>query len=342
MPSAAPNTVSLPDGVEIFRAGRHTDDEGNVHEFTEADVRRTAAVYDPAKREAPLTVGHPEHNLPAYGWVKSLSVNEAGRLVMSTHQVLPQFAEMVRGGSFKKRSTSFYPPDHPNNPTPGAWYPRHVAFLGAQPPAIHGLADINFSEGEAKGLVQFSEATPPNPNPSQEQTAMNEDELKQKLADSEKATADERAAREKAERERDEANGRATNFAEQQRKDRNARFTSFAEAQVKEGRLLPADQPMVVATLEVLADAKPVSFSEGNTTRSESPSEWLQKLISNATPVVSFGEFAPGRVGADLGAGSAKGKSDAEIDKAAQEYARKNKVSYAEAARAVTAFTTAT
>ena len=337
MPKPAP-TVALPEGVEIFRAGRHIDDAGNVHDFSEADVQRMAEVYDPAKREAPLTVGHPEHNLPAYGWVKGLRA-EAGRLLMDTHQVEPQFAEMVRAGRFKKRSASFYPPGHPNNPASGAWYLRHVANLGAQPPAIAGLADIQFSEGEAAGLVQFSEATPSTTQPSQEQDDMSQ-ELQDKLDAANKLAADEKAAREKAERERDDANTRATNFAEQQKKDRTASFTSFAEAQVKAGRLLPADQAMVVATQEALASAEAVSFSEGNTTRTVTPLEWLQGLISNAKPIVSFGEFAPGRSGSDVAdPGAAKGKSDAEIDKAAQAYAREHKVNYAEAVRAVVGFT---
>lgn len=333
-------TVALPEGIEIFRAGRHTDDAGNVHNFSEADVRRTVEVYDPSQREAPLTVGHPEHNLPAYGWVKSLGVNATGRLVMNTHRVLPQFAEMVEQRSFPKRSASFYPPDHPNNPAPGAWYLRHVGFLGAQPPAISGLADIKFSEGEAEGLVQFSEAISSTNQPSQEQDNMSK-ELQDKLDAAQRERDEEKSKRETAERERDEANTRATSFAEQQKKDRTASFTSFAEAQVQAGRLLPADKAMTVATLEALADSKAVSFSEGNTTRTESPLEWLKGLLSNAKPLVSFGEFAPGRTGADgAQAGAAKGKSDDEIDKAAHAYAREHKVSYAEAARAVTSFTT--
>lgn len=337
MPKTA-STVALPEGVEIFRAGRHTDDSGTTHEFSEADVRRMAEVYDPAQREAPLTVGHPEHNLPAYGYVQSLGVNAAGRLAMNTHQVLPQFAEMVRAGSFKKRSASFYPPNHPNNPAKGAWYLRHVAFLGAQPPAIAGLADIQFSEGEATGLVQFSEATPSTHQPTQEQDDMSK-ELQEQLEAAQRERDQEKAAREKAERERDEAKNQATSFAEQQKKDRHAAFVSFAEVQVQAGKLLPKDKDMAVATLVALADAEPVSFSEGDATRKVAPAQWLQGLISGAKPVVSFGEFAPGGGGEGTQAGAAKGKSDAEIHKAAEAYMREKNVSYAEAVSHVVSFT---
>ncbi|MBP8147117.1 MAG: hypothetical protein KAX94_03235, partial [Acidovorax sp.] len=133
---ATAGAAALPEGIEIFRAGRHTDDAGRVHEFSEADLDGMAASYSPQLREAPLCVGHPQDNLPAYGWVKSVGRNAQGVLTIATHSVEPQFAEMVAARRFPKRSASFYPPNSPNNPTPGKWYLRHVAFLGAQPPAI--------------------------------------------------------------------------------------------------------------------------------------------------------------------------------------------------------------
>ena len=47
-------------------------------------------------------------------------------------------------------------------------------------------------------------------------------------------------------------------------------------------------------------------------------------------------EFAPGGSAAQVQPGTAKGKSDAEIDKAAKTYMRQHKVDYAEALSAVT------
>ena len=38
----------LPDGIEIFRAGRHLDDAGVAHHFSEADLDGMAASYSPA------------------------------------------------------------------------------------------------------------------------------------------------------------------------------------------------------------------------------------------------------------------------------------------------------
>ena len=178
-------------------------------------------------------------------------------------------------------------------------------------------------------------------------------ELQDKL---DKATADLRA--EKAARATAEANAatatqaatdakaQATSFAEKARTDRKAGFVSFAEAQVKAGTLLPKDKDMAVATLEQLADAAPVQFSEGSgsaaVTRTVSHAQWLQDLIAQAKPAVSFGEFAPGNT-TQVQPGAARGKTDAEIDQAAQAYMRQHKVNYAEALTSVTSsFTSAT
>ncbi|MDP3652426.1 MAG: hypothetical protein Q8R67_12160 [Rhodoferax sp.] len=324
-------TVSLPPQIEIFRAGRHTDDSGTVHNFSAADVSGMVASYDPALREAPLTVGHPEHNLPAYGWVKGLAVNGTGTLVMDTHQVQPQFAEMVDAKLFKKRSASFYPPNHPNNPKPGAWYLRHVAFLGAQPPAIAGLAD--FAEGDATDTVSFSE-----PLFNQEHIRMSK-ELQDQLAASQAQAAIADAARTKAEGEATEAKAKLAEFAESARRAQVASFTSFCEAQIKTGCLLPKEKDAAVAVMTTLADAKEVSFSEAGSTKTVSAVDWLKDLIARAKPVVSFGEHAAGP-GGNLQA--TKEMSDAEVDRLTRQYMVANKVSsYAEALTAVTAsFTT--
>lgn len=337
-PALIKPAAALPDGIEIFRAGRHIDDAGGIHEFSQADIAGMVASYDPALREAPLTVGHPASNLPAYGWVASLNRTANGRLAMDTRAVEPQFAEMVREQRFPKRSASFYPPSHPNNPKPGGWYLRHVAFLGAQPPAIAGLKDIQFAEADNAGTVNFSEAPAPTPTTPPPQKDTMDKEMQAQLDAANKATADANAALQASQAATKEATAKLASFAEAAKVQRTAGHVSFAEGEVKAGRLLPKDQGAAVAVLDLLADSQPVEFSEGNTTQKVTPVEWLKGLIASAKPVVSFGEHAPG-TGYQPGAGSAKGKTDAEIDTAAKAYARQNKVSYAEGLSAVTSFT---
>ncbi len=146
--------------MQIFRAGTHIDSRGQTLTITAADLAATAAAYDPALHEAPLVIGHPALDDPAYGWVESLSATGDGALEAAPRQVDPAFAELVEAGRYKKISASFYRPDAVTNPAPGAFYLRHVGFLGAQPPAVKGLRPVQFASAADDGLVtiEFSDS----------------------------------------------------------------------------------------------------------------------------------------------------------------------------------------
>lgn len=148
-------TMSTPH-LHIFRPGRQTASDGRALTFSAADLATAAAAYDPALHEAPVVVGHPAADAPAYGWVRGLSADAEG-LHAALDQVDPAFAELVRAGRYKHVSASFYMPSSPANPVPGAYYLRHVGFLGAQPPAVKGLRPVQFAEREP-GIVEFSDA----------------------------------------------------------------------------------------------------------------------------------------------------------------------------------------
>lgn len=163
-PTTAPLTAQgKPESAKplhIFRAGRHTAMSGARLAFSESDLAASAAAYDPALHEAPLVIGHPKHDMPAYGWVKAVSFSDGDEfkdasLFAVPAQVNADFADMVAAGAFKKISASFYPPNAPSNPVPGVYYLRHVGFLGAQPPAIKGLAQVAFADNN--DCVTFSE-----------------------------------------------------------------------------------------------------------------------------------------------------------------------------------------
>jgi hypothetical protein len=139
---------------QLFRTGTHTAASGSTLTFSEDQLKAAVAAYDPALHEAPIVVGHPKDNAPAFGWIKSLDFAD-GVVTANPDQINADFAELVKGGSYKKRSASWYLPDAPNNPRPGTLYLRHVAFLGAQPPAIKGLKDVSFSDAE-EGVIEFS------------------------------------------------------------------------------------------------------------------------------------------------------------------------------------------
>lgn len=147
-------TATLP----ILPAGRHTALDGRPVEFTEAILQEIVETYDPALHEAPLVIGHPKLNGPAYGWAKSLEMRD-GMLYAEPHQVVPEFAEAANRKMYKKRSASVYLPDSPGNPVPGKHYLRHIGFLGAMPPAIKGIPDtaMEFAEDDGALALEFAE-----------------------------------------------------------------------------------------------------------------------------------------------------------------------------------------
>jgi len=144
--------------INIFKSGTHRDSNGTTMDFSESKLAAAVSAYDPAIHEAPIVIGHPKGDNPAYGWIKSLEFNEAdNKLFAEPHQLNADFEEMVANHAFKKVSASWYLPEHPANPVPGSLYLRHVGFLGAQPPAIKGLDAINFEEADSM-IVEFEES----------------------------------------------------------------------------------------------------------------------------------------------------------------------------------------
>jgi hypothetical protein len=142
--------------IEIFSAGKHTDNRGREHQMNADFLERVVTNFNPAVHEPPAVVGHPKTNAPAYGWAKELRVRD-GKLEARLGEVDPAFEGMVKDGRFKKRSASFYidAEDAPGGKSPQL---RHVGFLGAEPPAVKGLRGIDFSDfSDGDKAVTFDE-----------------------------------------------------------------------------------------------------------------------------------------------------------------------------------------
>jgi hypothetical protein len=139
--------------LEIFKPGKHTASNGQQIDFSEADLLASAKAYNPELYDAPLVIGHPKHDDPAYGWVAEVQM-QGGSYQAIPRQVDPQFQEWVSEGRYKKISASFYAPDSPQNPVPGVYYLRHVGFLGAMPPSVKGMKPVSFAAAE-EGVIEF-------------------------------------------------------------------------------------------------------------------------------------------------------------------------------------------
>ncbi|MBI4740730.1 MAG: hypothetical protein HY777_04035 [Betaproteobacteria bacterium] len=143
---------------QIFRTGTFTAMNGLTREYSEEDVNLMAAAYKPEIRPAPLVLGHPKDQdaEPHMGRVESLIFKNNVLFALATFA--DSLVDLIRAGSYRHVSAAFSLPDSPDNPTPGAFYLRHVAFLGAMPPAVKGLVPPSFSDGS--GLVSFSSEIP--------------------------------------------------------------------------------------------------------------------------------------------------------------------------------------
>ena len=146
--------------LHIFKAGSYVALSGDVVEFSDADLAEAAQSYDPALLRAPLVIGHPKLDAPAYGWVESAQASK-GYLFATpeTGTVNQDFAEMVENKLYRAISASFYGRNAPGNPTPGKLYLKHVGFLGATPPAVKGLPEpqvVSFA-GSQEGVLAFGE-----------------------------------------------------------------------------------------------------------------------------------------------------------------------------------------
>jgi len=141
--------------IAIFRAGTHRDLHGRDIKFTAEDLAAIAASYDTSK-PAPLVLGHPKTDDPAYGWAAGLTVGEDGLLYAALDQVDASLAADVRAGRYRNVSASLWQPDHPSNPKPGSWYLRHIGLLGAASPAVSGLPPVNLASDAGVACFEFS------------------------------------------------------------------------------------------------------------------------------------------------------------------------------------------
>ena len=134
--------------IEVFKSGTHTDADGDTREWTTSDLDKIADLYNnqPAadRHEAPVVIGHPQDNSPAYGWVESLK-RDGDVLLAKIKDLSSEFVNWVEKGIYKKRSISLYP----------NLLLRHIGFLGGVPPAVKGLADPVFAEEKDNKATEY-------------------------------------------------------------------------------------------------------------------------------------------------------------------------------------------
>jgi len=133
--------------LPIFKSGTHKDSKGREKTWTESDLDKIVTTYNSQKdHEAPVVIGHPTTDAPAWGWVESLK-RQGKILVAKLKDLAPELVDWVKQGRYKKVSASFYP----------NLLLKHAGFLGAAPPAVKGLPAAQFTASDDDMTYEFSD-----------------------------------------------------------------------------------------------------------------------------------------------------------------------------------------
>jgi hypothetical protein len=217
-------------------------------------------------------IGHPKSNAPAYGWIEKLK-RVGDTLYALPKQLAQEFIEMVNKGLFKKRSISLYPD--------GTL--RHVGFLGATPPAVKGLPDVEFSDEFStleieQELQDYQEADQPTIDELKQYIAQLEGELvtKNEMLNNLQATID--ALKQENEKLKNQ-------IIELMQQVQTKNFEEKVQKLISEGKLLPKLVPQVKKMYEVL-QSKTMDFEEGEALNS------FYEFLENLPKVIQFDEVA--------------------------------------------------
>lgn len=222
---------------------------------TAEDIAAAAAAYDPATYRAPVVIGHPETDLPAWGWILGAEARPDGLWLEA--DLTPEMADLVRERRYGAVSLALWPPESPGNPSPGAWGIKHLGFLGAVPPAVKGLARVQLAEGDAVSITLADRPTQvlksaPGALPGSTSTET-------LMPDAATTTDIQLAERERQLTEREQR------LAEHERTVRRAQYSAELEPHIAATRVLAAERDELVELMERLAACDPVTLAEGAT-----------------------------------------------------------------------------
>lgn len=336
-----PNT-SITARIEVFRSGTFTPMQGAALNYSAADLKAVADNYDYETAPAPIVVGHPNIDAPAYGWVKSFDYDASeDRLFANLIDINPEFAAEVKKGSYKKVSLSFFRPDNVANPVPDTWYPKHVGFLGGAAPAVSGLKNVQFAAEandpvfavdfgergfeETASLLQmirefiiekFGREEADKALPAYRIEWLGEMTIEKPHVSYAAPTPSQKQQEQKVPKPDDAAfaardadlKAREQRLADREKQIAHDDNVSFAEGLVTEGKLIAASKDKLVTLLNALPAETSVSFAAGEP--AVSVAQGIRDFLSDQPKIVNFGAHDLGKGPGDAKGGDAAFASD--------------------------------
>ncbi len=145
--------MSALDGwIDVFRAGTHRDSAGRERTWSAGDLDAIVSAHERGD-PAPVVVGHPQMNAPAWGWIDALR-RTGDRLQAKLRDLDPAFREAVEAGRYAGRSVALQDGGD-------GFRLQHLGFLGGAAPAVSGLAPTRFS-GAPTHTYSFAAPGPEN------------------------------------------------------------------------------------------------------------------------------------------------------------------------------------
>ena len=275
-------------GVELLKPGTW-----NGQAYTKADIAEIAANFATAGFSPPVKLGHntdqEKDGAPAYGWVDKLHYDpETGVITADLREVPEKLAEAIKAGAYRAVSAEIYARMRDGAGKIKKNVLRALAILGADVPAVKGLAPLD------QAAVMLTELLPLYVVMSgidTEPVGLVGAEHKMEMKENNVSEVEEITALKERLRIAEDANKSLMKDVREERICRlSAEASAFAQRLVKTGRLPVAKKGAVEALYLALADsASVVKLSDGN----DAPAvRLLIEAFGELKPLVELSELS--------------------------------------------------
>lgn len=287
----------------IFRAGTHKAADGKERSYSTADLKRIKESYNPEIDKAPIVVGHPKTNSPAFGWIGGLEL-VGDVLYAEAEQLNPEFEELVKAGTYKNRSIALN--------KDGTL--KHVGFLGGVAPAVKGLPEIAFSEDDQPEIIEFAAEPEASGNP--EPAKAEPDKSAQFAQPGKTYTSEEYQVLQDALKDAMQENKYLKEELDRYRKSQLMNEAAlYAEELVAGGKIIPAKKSEIIELYIKTSELAEAGGPEFSQQAENSPLKMLKAVLSGIKPSSLAAEFAVAQDNHEAPAQSTTAKLAAEISK---------------------------